>query len=160
MADEKKTQDEKMLDLAGKMAEKIVEGLIPQLVATASILQKPAPGQAPQHSPATGNKPRCQVCGQHLSSCNNEHVEMIVLPVRRPEFAQWYQGYFINGVRYLSEHAGHKVSVPKSCANDISNGVRLWEDTEAHMRQGKVADHHSGSVDRPNLAAKDGVRFQ
>lgn len=160
MADDKKQQDDRMLEMAGKMAEKIVEGLIPQLVATANILQKNTGAQGGTAGSTQKRHEYCGVCNQVLSACKGEHVSMVVYPTRREEFGPWFPGYKLNGIRYLSDRQGHQVLVPKCCAGEISNAIRLWEDTEANVRQGKTADHHSGSIDRPNRVENDGTRFR
>lgn len=153
MADHKKSS-EGISDESKALVKELLEGLVPQMVASVALAQKGVQAPSVQARPEM-----CAECGQHRKACNGEHVQICVLPTRRPEYAQWYQGYKLNGVVYLSDRPGHLVTVPKSCAQDILSGVRLWEDTEARMRQGKVREHHSGSVDRPSRVDRDGTSF-
>lgn len=76
---------------------------------------------------------RCSECGQKRGGCKDEHVQMVVLPMQQ-DFADWFEGAFINGVRYLSSHGGHKITVPKSAEGGIARTIADFEDNEKHLR--------------------------
>lgn len=103
---------------------------------------------------------KCQVCGQRVSGCLGEHESIVVYPTRFMQYADYFQGVFINGERYLSNNADHRIPVPKNAVGDILHKIRVAEEEEATARNGRVKHHNSGDVSapRPVNAAADGFR--
>lgn len=102
----------------------------------------------------------CQECGQRTAGCKGEHSFITVFPTKFPQYAEYFQGVFINGVRYLSNNAEHKIPVPKNAAGDILFKIQKAEDEEMIGRTGRVKHNNSGDVSspRPFNPAKDGFR--
>ena len=115
--------------------------LLPTLVAsmvTAANANKPAPG--PQ---AQLNKPKCHECGQVKTGCEGKHVLMAVTP---RDFANYFPGVFINGVRYFSDHENQLIIVPASAESAILGILAGYEKNEKELATGRKAVRHSGHV--------------
>lgn len=127
--------------------KQLVEQVIPAAIAAAAKAGRdsaPQPQvQVPRHAAAA---PRCIVCGQEKTACNDKHVEMVVFPQRYPHHATYFTGVTINGVRYLSNDASHKIVVPESAASGIESLVHTFENNEQDMAVGRVAKRNSGVV--------------
>lgn len=91
----------------------------------------------------------CGECGQRKSGCRGEHELMSVYPKQFPQYADYFQGVFINGVRYLSNNAEHLIPVPKVAAGDIAHKIQQAENEEMIARTGRVKHHNSGDVSSP-----------
>lgn len=126
--EEKKPAD--VNDIAAIVA-KTVEALLPALM----VASKPQPVQ--YVSDAKLPKARCPVCGQVQTGCESKHVEMVVYPVRRPEYADCFQGAFINGVKYLSDGPSSKILVPESAQSTIQVIIDNYEENEVQTRNGR-----------------------
>lgn len=118
---------------------------------------------------------RCPICGQRRVGCgqlkvevkkmakdietgemklqlsvvepdpNKHHVKMAVYPLR--EFnAEYFQGVWINGVRYLSNTANHHIWVPKTSHGDIARIIGDAEMTEEYLMRRKKRIRNIGSV--------------
>lgn len=143
MADEKKSQAEL---IAQAVKEAMVEAL-PQAVAIAQKISHPeqsegakaAQAAAIQHRVDTIEK--CQDCGQRVSACKRQHRKMVVFP---SQYGEWFQGVFVNGVRYLSSSPNHQIDVPAEAP--IENLMSNWEESERVLRTGRAASHNSGTL--------------
>lgn len=97
---------------------------------------------------------RCGKCRQHLPSGLKEdehpHRLVAVYPQNARKHGKWFQGIFINGVRYLSNSAIHKIHVPADA--DVEKMIQIWEENEDELQTGRQVDHNSGSVDKPTPA--------
>ena len=103
---------------------------------------KPAQA-APPKPPQIG---RCHECGQLVSACDRKHVQMVVYPLKYPQYADYFPGVFVNGVRYLSNDDGHPITVPAVAQAEIAGHVAGFERNEHEMANGRVAERHSGVV--------------
>lgn len=115
--------------------------LLPSLVAsmvTATNANKPAQGPV-----APLNKPKCHECGQVRTGCEGKHVLMAVTP---KDFANYFPGVFINGVRYFSDHENQLVTVPASAESAILGILQGYEKNEKELATGRKAQRHSGHV--------------
>lgn len=137
MSDAKTTQkvEEKkpaeVQDIAAIVA-KTVEALLPALM----VANKQQPVQYVSDTKLP--RARCGVCGQvEATGCRSKHVEMVVYPVRRPEYADCFQGAFINGVKYLSDGPSSKVLVPEEAASTIQVIIDNYEENEVQTRNGR-----------------------
>lgn len=119
--------------------------LIPQMIA-ASVAATSKPQHAAEPAPERQGKQRCHDCGQVMSACHGKHVQLVVYPQRYEHAADYFPGVFINGVRYLSNHSTHTVTVPAESAGDIVNTVAGFEHNEQELATGRKASRHSGSV--------------
>lgn len=137
MADQK-TPDQKP---EAPITMKDVMALIPTMIASAvqaSKAAEPAPrGAAPKQMP------KCHECGQVLSGCEGKHIQMVVHPA---QFAEYFPGVIINGIKYLSNDSGHRITVPAACESTIMGIVAGFEKNEREISVGRKRDHHSGSV--------------
>jgi uncharacterized protein YraI len=147
-----KEEVQKMVaDGASAAAKAAVEALMPAIAAATINAGK---GQVPAQGVGHFNRPpviRCNQCGQDQKACKtNGHTEMVVYPTRYPEFAEWFMGVYINGVRYLSDRPGHKITVPTDSVSGIKTHIQVWEDNERTTKLGKKRRHNSGDVNAPN----------
>lgn len=87
----------------------------------------------------------CPECRFHPKNCDygKSHKKVVVFP-KSGANAQWFQGVTINGVRLLSNGPGHYLIVPERC--DVEGIVARWEANEEETKQGRSAQHHSGSI--------------
>lgn len=106
---------------------------------------------------------RCPICGQPETACggafkkdkdgndiveHNEdgslkynyqlnHTQEYVGPKDENLF-KWFQGIRVNGVRYLSDHWGHRVWIPRK--SDILTSISAWEQNEKELSQKRSAE--------------------
>lgn len=89
---------------------------------------------------------KCAECQQRLPAGvpqgSHKHIKVAIFPSHR-KHGKWFQGLFVNGVKYLSNHAGHLLTVPADL--DLSL-IRNWEDNEDVMKDGREVDHNSGTL--------------
>lgn len=148
---------EKVRELAGKSKEEnlmraIVTEMMPAFLVAAREMMTP---QAPAAVAAQERAGRCPECQQNLKGCKGEHVMMVVYPTKDPaQNGQWFQGCFINGVRYLSDGPDQvqAVLVPKNCEGDIKHQIAKYEDNEQQLARGRKAYHNSGDLSSPQKA--------
>ncbi len=122
--------------------------LLPTLVASAVGAAQRAnaqPAAAPQRA-ANVAPIRCSDCGQQRSACEGKHIQMVVYPMRYPQHARFFPGAILNGVKYLSNDEGHRVTVPEIAEATILNLVSGYEDNEQAMAVGRKAERRSGVV--------------
>lgn len=122
--------------------EEILKLVTAASAATVSAMQA-AQNKAP---PAQVAKPKCIECGQVLTGCGGKHVQMVVYPQRYPQHADYFPGVVINGIRYLSNGDGHRVTVPAEAESTISGIVSNFEQNEQELATGRKAERHSGHV--------------
>ncbi len=143
MSDEKKKVESEVL---GVTSEQVLKAITDGMAMGVAMGAK----QPQQVQLARGQREtvtNCQKCGQMLTKggrpagCQGKHVEMVVYPKKHGRF---FQGAFINGVRYLSNHARHKITVPAE--NNIEYAVAQWEDSEDRMKEGRESNHNSGEM--------------
>lgn len=140
------TPEKSTEDLVRAVTRAVAEELIPA-VAAATASTRPAPAPARQARSGV-----CTTCRQRLSACHNEHEDIVVYPTKYEEFGEFFVGVILNGVRYLSNDASHKVTVPKCAVSDILNIVKNFENNERDTRMGRKAQHNSGNARSPNPA--------
>lgn len=150
MANEKKDSNtpieqtsafQEALAKAVKEALPVMAGVIVQ-AQEAAKMQNFANSEA--HRP-TGE--RCGECQQLLpAGCKqgeHKHKEVVLYP-QNPHYGEWFQGCFINGIRYLSDGPNHKVIVPFEA--NVEKILRDWENNEDALRHGKVTSRRSGNL--------------
>jgi hypothetical protein len=71
---------------------------------------------------------------------------MVVFPRRYPEHGQFFQGVYLNGVKYLSNDEGHEITVPEIAAGSIAQLVQNFENNEQETRIGRRAERFSGTL--------------
>ena len=133
-----KTPDQKPAETPITMKQ--VLELIPAMIASA--VQASKASEAPKVA-ANRPAPRCHDCGQALSGCEGKHIQMVVHPM---QFAEYFPGAIINGIKYLSNDTGHRITVPAACESTIMGIVAGFEKNEREISVGRKRDHHSGSV--------------
>lgn len=69
------------------------------------------------------------------------HIKYICAP-RDESLFRWFQGVIIGGVRFLSDHPGHTIWIPKK--SDIPTIINNWERNEKELSQRREA-HGSGA---------------
>lgn len=154
-SDEKVFTADELQNAVKSAAKAIAEEMIPAMAAMVQVNQQ---GQN-QGRQSMVHVERCQECGQAKRGCGGEHVQMVVFPTKYPEFGEWFQGCWINGVRYLSNDAGHTVTVPKNAQGGLTKMVQDFENNEREQRMGKTREWNSGSVSSPRRPAQvDGWR--
>jgi len=148
-----KEEVQKMVaDGATAAAKAAVDALMPAIAAVNAQGRSQAPAVAVQQQGGFPRIPviRCNECGQDKRACKSGHVSLCVYPSRYPEFAEWFMGVYINGVRYLSDRPGHMVTVPKDAESGILSHIQVWEENERTTKLGKKRKHNSGDAERPN----------
>ena len=143
--DTSQTAEEKQQKLISDTVKTVMEAALP-MVAAAYASGQPKP-QASTRGKDYG--PRCGICGQYVSGCNNEHEEVIVYPERYPEFGKYFRGYGLNGVWYLSNNENHKIPVPKASVVHVQQSIAAFEKNERETMIGRDTHHNSGSVHQP-----------
>lgn len=136
-----------------------VKSVVGELVP--ALLAMQGPKTAPKAAPVfVDTITKCNDCGQLVAACKGEHVQIAVFPKVHLQYADYFQGVFINGVRYLSNNGGHKITVPANSAGHIEYMTRLAEEEEIALRNPRVKQHNSGDVGRPAPfnPATDGFR--
>lgn len=135
------------VSLATDIAQKFIEGLMPAVIKAA----QPQPQAAPaQRYTSRRARRRCDVCGWHLASNDlkecDKHEEVIAYPVKHPEYATWFEGIKINGVRFRSPDESTPVKVPFGMAGTVLKMVQDYERAEYEARNGKQKIRKSGSI--------------
>jgi hypothetical protein len=123
--------------------KEIVESLLPSLIAAS----QPRPYVPPAPKP----KIMCRECGMLESICEGKHVQMAVYPTRRPEYADCFQGVSINFVKYLSNSAEHKLTVPECLVGTIQATIDAYEDNEVVTRMGQKKTKKHGGRAQPAI---------
>lgn len=100
-------------------------------------------GKAEAAIRAAAQRLQCPKCFQPVSACNGKHRRVVVYPTNQ-RFGRYFQGVFINGIRYLSNGPSHAIDVPLEC--DIEYMISAWEQNEYDTAQGRKAEHNSGSL--------------
>lgn len=148
MANEPKKQEEKVVEAA--VSKAVAEGapsqftpkFMAELIAAVMVTLKETEKQTKKEEADAlylaeceriRKRTRCADCGQEVGACNGEHVKMIVFP-ERAEYGEWFEGAYINGIRYLSNNRGHLVTVPKIAEGGIARTIFEFEDNEQHLR--------------------------
>lgn len=85
----------------------------------------------------------CGDCGQKLKACKGKHRKLVVLP-RDARTAQWFPGFFLNGVKYRSNHPGHAITVPAE--SNPESFVEAFEEQEDYIRNGRSIFRNSGGI--------------
>lgn len=137
-----------MSDDTKKIAEQPVTmkqmmDLIQQTLAVAVTTAGASKGPAQAAPPAPKSREKCSDCGQQKSGCEGKHIQMTVFP---KSYADYFVGVVINGVKYLSNHENHKVTVPAACESTIQGIVNTFEKNEQELATGRKANRHSGQV--------------
>ncbi len=147
MSDNSNKNTPPVSDAAMAAAVKYVsEQMIPAAVAAAvAATTKSAPQAAPAPKSAL-SIPTCTECGQKVTGCEGKHAKMVVYPVNYPQYADYFTGVILNGVKYLSNDGGHEVVVPANCVGTINAIVAGYEKNEQEMAIGRRAERHSGHV--------------
>lgn len=143
MSDEKKTTTPTTpspTDLKDALAKGIADG-----IAAAEMVRQ---GSMPKAAARPDFNDACEECGQKARACKGKHKKVVVLP-KDETLAPFYQGYVLNGVKYLSEHGSHFITLPEAC--DVEYAVQNWENQERSMRQGRKRSHNSGTVANPRI---------
>jgi len=134
--------EERLTDAVAKAVEKAVTEAVPMAAMAAQRVQ--------QQVSATGFRgvpkqvdfgPRCSTCGQYEVACKSQHVMMIVAPRNPRRFAS-FPGITINGITYASPDMHTPIPVPAE--NEISHKIKLWEEGEEDLRNGRTVTHDSG----------------
>lgn len=105
---------------------------------------------------------RCAICGQPETACGGpwqkdakgddivklkpdgtmdynytlNHTKEYVGP-KDDNLFRWFQGVFVNGVRYLSDYYNHKIWIPRK--SDILTQTNMWEQNEKDLLQKRQA---------------------
>lgn len=127
------TLDAKSLQeaLAAALKQGIAEGM-----AMAAIAAKPV-SATPQ------TVAQCGECKQKVNACKGKHRETVVFPFNA-KWGRWFQGVYINGIRYLSNGPHEKVTVPHD--SDVEYMIAMWEANEEEMKTGRERQHFTGSI--------------
>lgn len=85
---------------------------------------------------------KCGTCSQPMSVCHGKHVSANVMP-RNDEYAAFFQGVILNGVRYYGPSV-----VPLASLNDIAAIVSAFEQGEAlrHHKRPKVRGRGTAGI--------------
>lgn len=127
-----------------KAVETALEKSIPVAVMAAQKMTNTAAATGFRGSPAPRDfGPRCSKCGQYETACGDKHVQMIVAP-RNPRRFKSFPGIFINSVQYRSPNMFTPVTVPAD--NDFSHKIKMWEEGEEDLRNGRSVKHDSGTL--------------
>lgn len=140
------TKNSPSADTLAAAIKQVAEQLIPAAIVAAVQATK-AQNQpvAPQRLAPVAPQ-RCHECGQQKTACEGKHLKMVVFPMRYPQHAEYFQGVFLNGVRYLSNDGSHEVTVPAIAEATIRNIVSGFETDEQARAVGRKAERHSGVV--------------
>lgn len=128
-------------------AKALVSELVPTLLALENLRSEQAIKRQQLTVAAPPNRRICSACGQDADNgCMGKHTKMVVFPQRYPEHGEFFQGVFLNGVRYLSNDDQHEVTVPENAANGILQLVQAFENNEQTTRIGRRAENHASLV--------------
>lgn len=146
---DEKTLEDKIAEGIAKAMEKALPAMA-QAAVQVQISAQDARSQSIAASRLTGE--RCADCKQFLppgvTQGKHPHKRMVVFPRSRRN-GKWFQGIFINGVRYLSNHASHHITVPEDLDETL---LANWEENEEVMKEGREATHDSGDISNPRRA--------
>lgn len=152
MSDNKKETKTESKPLDPAMAEAlrlVAEQMIPAAVASAvAAVSSRQPAAAPSQSRMSAGPPPeiCQDCKQELRACKGKHVMAVVFPQRYPHTGDYFTGIVLNGVKYLSNDASHKILIPENALTSIQQMVETYEQNEQDMSVGRKVERHSGSI--------------
>lgn len=148
-----------------KSVADIVREMLPTIVAAVQMGAQTAPSNGAPRQRAMPDYPNCELCGQFIHmvkdkdgkdvadpkvGCGGEHELMVVFP-KTAAAQRSFQFAAINGRRYTSANASHRVYVPKRAIGEIQRQVDLHEQNEEELQQGRKG----GS--RANLAYNGGA---
>lgn len=126
--------------MSAAISRAIKEALTEAIPLAAGVAAQTTANALPkQAAPVDGS--HCNECGQLKRACRGEHRKVVVYP---KQYGNDFPGVKINGAFYRSDHGSHMVVVPKDC--NIENIVAGWEANEIVTRQGRQANHNSGSI--------------
>ena len=141
-------------EAAADAARAAVEAMMPAVAASIASAQ---PKQAPiSIDRAPHSHPRCPDCNQYQVACKGKHIQLVVYP-QNEQFADWYDGIDINGVRYISPDKNTAITVPADAASTIAKMTRDYEENEMQTRMGRKRTRNSGDVSRANPVTAAGV---
>lgn len=148
-------EDAKLQKMLSVIMKEVMGNSVPEMVVnTLTAMQMMQNTSQPQRmaSTALAQRPtqKCQECGQLEAACNKEHVKMVVTFTKYPQYAEFFVGIYLNGVRYLSNHPGHYVTVPKAAEGEFMYRLQQAEEEEVVVHTKRTRHHNTGSIDRPN----------
>lgn len=155
-----KNPETELSNVEKSLEDKIAEGVARAMekalpLAVTAALQVQSSINMSNHDRAMAARPtgeKCAACKQLLppgvKQGEHKHIRVAVFPKNR-RHAKWFQGLFINGVRYLSNDASHLLDVPADIDLSI---IANWEDNEEVLKEGREATHDSGDVNSPRRA--------
>lgn len=115
-------------------------------------MQQVQPQQAAARPSATRRYgPPCPECKQPKMGCGGKHKQVVVFP-RNVRHARFFQGFKLNGVRYISNGPGHAITVPASC--DVEHALQKFERNEDEQAQGRIVDHNSGTLGKKSSISR------
>lgn len=117
---------------------KMIPTLVASTVAATNAANAPKPAVA-----QNVQRQKCHECGQVKTGCEGKHVRMSVTP---RDFAEYFPGVFLNGVRYFSDYEGQLVTVPAAAESAILGILAGYEKNEKELATGRKAIRHSGTV--------------
>lgn len=121
------------------LLKEIISEVIPASVGASARanLEHAAAQRVAQSEHVQRAQEKCAKCGQLRIACGDEHEMMIVYPLsNQPDVVRWFQGIWINGVRYYSRHGRHRVCVPKK--NDIATMLDAFVRSEEVRASGRA----------------------
>ncbi len=138
VAEEKKSE-------TAQMVSDILKEVLPSAMAAAAVTAaNMVTGRQTPSAPAPASREVCDMCRQmKRTGCMGEHVMVAVYP-KREEFAENFQGVFINGVKYLSNGPEHLIPIPSN--SEVMYLLNKWEENEAQVRLGRKKQHNSGTT--------------
>lgn len=141
-------------EAVSEAARAAVQAMMPAVAASIASAQ---PRQAPVSiDRAPHSHPRCPACNQYQVACKGKHESLVVYP-QNDQFADWFDGIDINGVRYISPDRNTAIVVPADAAGVILKMVKDYEDNEMQTRMGRKRTRNSGDVTRGNPVTAAGV---
>lgn len=126
---------ETMDELIAKAVGQAIEKALPAAVAVAAKVGQPTPKLSKERLG------ECEKCHQSNGACKGEHRFVVVGPTSRKAW-KFFSGIHINGVRYMSNHPGHKIWVPADA--NVEYMVERFENNEEELSDGRDAVHNSG----------------
>lgn len=144
------TRQEETAAIAGAVAQKTLEAVLPSLIANLQKGQALAPPTNSRYTPRE-SKRRCDTCGWFLkdpskSECD-DHEYAVIYPTNEdygPHFVT--HGLKLSGVRYCSEGPGHHIPVPVGAKSTLLRMVAEYEQAEKEMRLGRQRKKNVGTV--------------
>lgn len=126
-------------DFELQVAEAVKEALkeaIPAAAMAVAAANTQKPAQAPVPRSRGDRGPVCSECRQALAGCEGKHVELLVAPASHIPWPEYYPGYLLNGVLYISRN-GRKVKVPANAAGAIVSQIERWCENERTLAEGR-----------------------